>query len=115
VLDLAGALEAGFLEPWQVARKVALSMLQEFHDQCQLAHEMLQDAVLYHKMDDSLSAQEKAAMTPDTIKQLIQSCHFQERVDKPKADAKHDKEANESDGKKKKRRAQARALPSQEG
>jgi outer membrane biosynthesis protein TonB len=103
VLDLAGALEAGFLELWQVARKVALSTSQEFHDQCQLAHEMLQDAVLYHKTDDSLSAQEKAAMTPDAVEQLIQSRCFQERVDKPKADAKRDKEAEESDGKKEKK------------
>jgi hypothetical protein len=69
---------------------------------------MLQDAVLYHKTDDSLSAQEKAAMTPDAVEQLIQLRRFQEhvltlRVDKPKADAKRDKEANEANGKKEKK------------
>ncbi len=73
VLDLAGALEDGYLKPWQVARKIALSTSQEFHEQCQLAHEMLQDLVAYHKTDDTLTQQEKAAITPDAVEQMIQS------------------------------------------
>ncbi len=80
VLDLAGTLEDGYLEPWQVARKIALSTSQEFHEQCQLAHGMLQDLVVYHKTDDMLLAQEKAVLTPDAVEQMIQSRRFQERV-----------------------------------